>query len=48
MPIIVARKAHLVIPVGLEKLVAGDVADLTLKMREPMELLPPPAGRSTT
>ena len=48
MPVIVARKAHLVIPVGLEKLVAGDVADLTLKMREPIELLSPPAGRSTT
>jgi hypothetical protein len=39
MPFIVARKAHLVIPVGLEKLVAGDIADLTLKMREPMESL---------
>jgi len=34
MPLIVARKAHLVIPVGLEKLVAGDIVDLTLKMRE--------------
>lgn len=40
MPIIVARKVHLVIPVGLEKLVAGDLVDLTLKMREPMESLP--------
>ena len=39
MPFIVARKVHLVIPVGLEKLVAGDIADLTLKMREPMESL---------
>jgi hypothetical protein len=37
MPFIVARKAHLVIPVGLEKLVAGDIVDLTLKMRDPME-----------
>jgi hypothetical protein len=46
MPFIVARKAHLVIPVGLEKLVAGDVVDLTLKMREPMESLPAPSGRS--
>ena len=46
MPIIVARKAHLVIPVGLEKLVAGDMVDLTLKMREPMETLSPPAGSS--
>ena len=42
MPFIVARKAYLVIPVGLEKLVAGDVVDLTLKMREPMESLPAP------
>ncbi|OPY68674.1 MAG: hypothetical protein A4E57_01628 [Syntrophorhabdaceae bacterium PtaU1.Bin034] len=44
MPFIVARKAHLVIPVGLEKLVAGDIVDLTLKMREPVESLPVPAG----
>jgi hypothetical protein len=47
MPFIVARKAHLVIPVGLEKLVAGDVVDLTLKMREPVESLPAPSGRSS-
>jgi hypothetical protein len=46
MPFIVARKAYLVIPVGLEKLVAGNVVDLTLKMREPMETLQAPAGRS--
>ena len=46
MPFIVARKAHLVIPIGLEKLVAGDVVDLTLKMREPVESLPAPAGAS--
>lgn len=46
MPIVVARKAHLIIPVGLEKLVAGDIVDLTLKMREPVEMLPAPAGRS--
>ena len=39
MPFIVARKVHLVIPVGLEKQVAGDIVDLTLKMREPMESL---------
>jgi len=45
-PIVVARKAHLVIPVGLEKLVAGDIVDLTLKMREPMESLPAPSGSS--
>ena len=47
-PIVVARKAHLVIPVGLEKLVAGDMVDLTLKMREPMESLPAPSGRSSS
>jgi len=46
MPLIVARKAHLVIPVGLEKLVAGDIVDLTLKMREPVEMIPPPPGHS--
>ena len=39
MPYIVARKAYLVIPVGLEKLVAGDLVDLTLKMRQPIESL---------
>ena len=48
MPFIVARKAHLVIPVGLEKLVAGDIVDLTLKMREPMESLPAPSAKSTS
>ncbi|RJQ56408.1 MAG: hypothetical protein C4530_14795 [Desulfobacteraceae bacterium] len=47
MPFIVARKAYLVIPVGLEKLVAGDVVDLTMKMREPMETLPAPSGHSS-
>jgi len=47
MPFIVARKVHLIIPVGLEKVVAGDVVDLTLKMREPVQLLPPPSGKST-
>ena len=46
MPIIVARKVHLVIPIGLEKLVATDIVDLTLKMREPLETLPAPAGSS--
>jgi hypothetical protein len=48
MPFIVARKAHLVIPVGLDKLVAGDIVDLTLKMREPIESLPAPPGPSAT
>ncbi|MCE5264995.1 MAG: hypothetical protein LLG97_15870 [Deltaproteobacteria bacterium] len=45
-PISIARKVNVIIPVGLDKLVAGDVVDLTLKMREPMETLPPPAGKS--
>ena len=36
MPYVVARKAYLVIPVGLEKLVAENVVDLSLKMREPV------------
>jgi hypothetical protein len=40
-PYVVARKAHWVIPIGLEKLVAGDLVDLTLKMREPIESLIP-------
>ena len=35
MPYVIARKAHLVIPVGLEKQVAGPVFDLANKMREP-------------
>jgi hypothetical protein len=39
MASIIARKVHLIIPVGLEKQVAGDLVDLTLKMREPMESL---------
>lgn len=46
MPMVVARKVHLVIPIGLEKLVTGDMVELTLKMREPMETLPAPAGSS--
>jgi len=39
MPYIVARKVYLVIPVGLEKQIVGDLIDITLKMREPMESL---------
>jgi hypothetical protein len=46
-PFVVARKVYLVIPVGLEKLVAGDIVDLTLKMREPMESLPAPSDSSS-
>jgi len=48
MPFIIARKAHLVIPVGLEKVVAGDIVDITLKMREPVESLEVPAGSGSS
>ena len=47
MPFIVARKAHLIIPVGLEKLVAGDLVAQTLMTREPLESLPAPSGKSS-
>ena len=36
MPYVVARKAHLIIPVGLEKLVAGSLIDITNTMQEPV------------
>lgn len=39
MPHVVGKKAHLVIPVGLEKQVAGNVIDVANKMREPVESL---------
>jgi hypothetical protein len=39
LPYVVARKAYFVIPIGLEKLVAGNVADISRKMREPIETL---------
>ncbi|MFC1560862.1 hypothetical protein ACFL4V_00125 [Candidatus Latescibacterota bacterium] len=39
IPYVVARKAHIVIPIGLEKNVAGNVVDLTKKMNEPLESL---------
>jgi len=39
MPYVVARKAHLVIPVGLEKQTAWPVMDIANKMREPVESL---------
>lgn len=39
MPYVVARKAYLVIPVGLEKQVAGDGVEIANKMREPVESL---------
>ncbi len=39
MPYVVARKAHLVIPIGLEKQVSSDVVQMHLKMREPVASL---------
>ena len=39
MPFVVARKAHLVIPVGLEKQASSPVVDIANKMREPVESL---------
>ena len=39
LPYLGARKAHLVIPVGLEKQVAGDVVDIARKMRQPVKSL---------
>lgn len=37
MPYVVARKAHLIIPVGLEKQVTTDLITLSKKMTEPVE-----------
>ena len=39
MPYVVARKAHLIIPVGLEKQTAWPVMDIANRMREPVESL---------
>jgi len=39
LPYVVARKGQLVIPVGLEKQIAGDMVEITKKVREPMESL---------
>jgi len=39
LPYVGARKAHLVIPVGLEKQVTGSPIDIVKKMREPIESL---------
>jgi hypothetical protein len=39
LPYVGARKAHLVIPVGLEKHVAGNVVEIVRKMREPVKSL---------
>lgn len=37
VPYITDRKAHLVIPIGLEKQVAGKVADIAARVNQPME-----------
>jgi hypothetical protein len=37
MPIIAARKAHLVIPIGLEKQVAGKVVEIAGKINQPVD-----------
>jgi len=39
MPYVLGRKAHLIIPVGLEKEVSGDPIDIAKKMCEPIESL---------
>lgn len=39
MPYVIARKAHLIIPVGLEKQAAGKVVDIANKLREPITSL---------
>lgn len=37
MPYVVARKAHLIVPIGLEKQVTGDLLTLSKKMQQPVE-----------
>lgn len=37
MPYVVARKAHLVIPIGLEKAAAGNAVEISNMLREPVE-----------
>jgi hypothetical protein len=39
LPYVTARKAHLVIPIGLEKQVSGDVIHIADTLREPVESL---------
>jgi len=39
LPYVGSRKAHLVIPVGLEKQVSGNVIDIVRKMQQPVESL---------
>ena len=38
-PYVVAKKAYLIIPIGLEKLIAGDIIELSKKMRSSVESL---------
>ena len=39
IPYVIARRAHLVIPIGLEKLVAGNLADIAATINAPTEQL---------
>lgn len=39
LPYVVARKVYLIIPIGLEKLIAGNIVELSKKMQSPMESL---------
>ena len=39
LPYVVAKKAYLVLPIGLEKLITGDLIELSNKMRDPVESL---------
>lgn len=39
LPYVVARKSYLVLPIGLEKLIAGDLIELSNEMRNPVESL---------
>ncbi len=39
MPYVVARKAHLIIPIGLEKTIAGNIIEVVKRMRDPIESL---------
>lgn len=39
MPYVIARRAHLVIPIGLEKLVAGNLSDIAQKLNNPIDQL---------
>jgi hypothetical protein len=39
MPYVVARKAHLIIPIGLEKAIAGNIIEVVKRMRDPIKSL---------